>query len=79
LKLVRFVELTITKAVITSAKTNPNTEVPGVEPAEYPTNLPLVCVEASASPNMDRAELCVHKKRMLYCFNLDELVTVCCV
>ena len=33
------------------------TEVPGVEPAEYPMNFPLVCVLANASPITERAEL----------------------
>jgi len=41
-------------------------EVPGVDPAEYPTNLPLGWVDARASPNTERAELWVHKKRILY-------------
>ena len=44
------------------------TLVPGVEPAENPINFPLGWVEAKASPMTERAELWVHKKRMLYGF-----------
>jgi hypothetical protein len=45
--------------------------VPGVEPAENPTKRSLLCVEAMASPRIERAELCVHKKRMLYFFMMS--------
>ena len=36
--------------------------MPGVEPAEKPLSLPLGCVEAKASPIIERAELWVQRK-----------------
>jgi hypothetical protein len=41
------------------------TLVPGVEPAEKPLSFPLGWVVANASPKIERAELWVHRKRML--------------